>query len=296
LIYLLWIRVGWRRFLAFVVALAVPLLAYAALYDARFGVFGFTETSGWTLYGRVASFADCAGAGIPASQRSLCETAAERRSHPDSPTWYIWAGSSPAGRMFPGAHDTRQAQQHADGVLGGFAVRIIEHQPLDYMRVVATDTLNYFTPGATPFNDAVSATALPASAAAEPKSERVRLRVLPHVHPQVGTPANSIRSYRQLMHVPRPLLAAFVLVSVLVLVCRLPRRREVFLFTASALALIIGIAATAGFGLRYLLPAVPLLAIGGASATWSLLTRTSGTRKIGLRMVRGRQMNSARKS
>ncbi len=273
LIYLLWVRVGWQRLGAFVAALAVPLLAYAALYDARLGVFGFTETSGWTLYGRVAAFADCAGAGVPIGQRSLCEAAAERRSHPGSPTWYIWASSSPAGRLFPGGHETRQAQEHADRVLGAFAARIIEHQPLDYLRVVATDTANYFTPGATPFNDAVSATSLPATAASEPTSERVRRRVLPHVHPEVRAPAGVIRSYRQIMHVPRPLLAAFVLVSVFVLACRLPRRPEILLFTGGAVALIVGVAATAGFGLRYLLPAVPLLAIGGSSATWSLLTR-----------------------
>jgi hypothetical protein len=253
-------------------ALAVPLLAYALLYEARFGVFGFTETSGWTLYGRVAAFADCAGAGIPAAQRPLCETAAERRSHPDSPTWYIWASSSPAARLFPGGHDTRQAQERADRILGAFARRIIEHDPLGYIQVVATDTANYFTPGATPFNDAVSATSLPTTAASEPTSERVRRRVIPDVHPQVRPPSEELRSYRQIIHIPRPLLAALALVSLLVLVSRLPRRPEIFLFTGSGLALIIGAAATAGFGLRYLLPAVPLLAIGGSCATWSLLT------------------------
>jgi hypothetical protein len=273
LIYLFWIRVGWQRFGAFVVSLAVPLLAYAALYDARFGVFGLTETSGWTLYGRVAAFADCGGAGIPVGQRPLCETPAQRDSHPDSPTWYIWASASPAGRMFPGGHDTRQAQSQSDSVLGAFAVRIIEHQPLDYIRAVATDTFNYFSPGATPFNDAVSATALPATAGSEPTSERVRRRVLRRVHPQVGAPADVIRTYRRIMHVPRPLLGAFVLVSALALAFWLPRRREIFLFSGSAVALITGTAATAGFGFRYLLPAVPLLAIGGSNATWSLVIR-----------------------
>lgn len=294
-IYLIWIRAGWRRVSAFGLALAAPLLAYAALYDARFGVFGFSETSGWTLYGRVAAFADCAGAGIRVEQQPLCETPAERHAHPDSPTWYIWASSSPAGRAFPDGHDTRQAQEHADAILGAFARRIIAHQPLDYIRAVATDALNYFTPGATPFNDAVSATALPATSASEPRSERVRRRVLPRVHPQVRAPADVIRAYRRIVHIPRPLLAAFAFVSLLVLASSLPRRPEVFLFTGGALALIIATAATAGFGLRYLLPAVPLLAIGGSSATWSLLThraiggpccdtRAHANRRVGFRV------------
>src|SRR5205085_11306016 len=53
-VYLVWIRASWRPFVAFVIALAVPLGGYAGLIDAKTGVFGITATSGWTLYGRVA--------------------------------------------------------------------------------------------------------------------------------------------------------------------------------------------------------------------------------------------------
>ena len=60
-VYLVWMRAGWRPLLAFVVAAALPLLVYSALIDHRFHVFGMTATPGWTLYGRVAGFADCNG-------------------------------------------------------------------------------------------------------------------------------------------------------------------------------------------------------------------------------------------
>src|SRR5581483_12224402 len=113
------------------------------------------------LYGRVAAFADCAGASIPRSERPLCETSAQRKAHPGYPDWYIWDGSSPATRLFHGGHQTRQAQEHANRQLGDFARRIIANQPLDYARTVGADFVRYFTPGATPFNDAVSATSLP---------------------------------------------------------------------------------------------------------------------------------------
>src|SRR5207248_2787720 len=85
--------------------------------------------------------------------------------------------------------------------------------PLEYVSAIGTDILHYFTPGATPFNDAVSATSLPARTAAEPVNERIRQRVLPGVRPTVRSPADFIRSYRDVIHLLRPLLALFVLSS-----------------------------------------------------------------------------------
>jgi hypothetical protein len=272
-IYLAWTRVGLVTAVAFVLALAMPVLGYAALYEARLGVFGLTETSGWTLYGRVAGFASCAGAGIPRSQRPLCETAAQRASHPASPTYYIWDGNSPAERLFHGGHQTREIQERANRILDDFAHRIILHQPLQYLDASISDAVRYFTPGATPFNDAVSATSLPASGAAEPKSERIRRRVLPTMHPQVRPPAGVVRRYRSILHLPRPLLAILALASLAAILLRSAVNKEVLLLTGSGLLMILGTAATAGFGIRYLLPTVPLLAIGGSLAIHDLAVR-----------------------
>lgn len=266
LLYLLWARIGFRRFGVFVLALALPVLAYAALYQARLGVFGLSESDGWTLYGRVAGFADCAGAGIPASERPLCQTAAQRASSPDAGTWYIWDGNSPADRLFHGGHQTRQLQERANRRLSDFADRIIVHQPLAYLDASFSDFLRYFTPGATPFNDAVSATSLPVRASDEARSERVRRRVLPSMHPRVRSPAGFVRAYRSVVHVPRPVLALLALASLAALLWRVPARREILLLSGAAVLIVLGTAATAGFGLRYLLPAVPLLATGGALA------------------------------
>jgi hypothetical protein len=63
------------------------------------------------------------------------------------------------------------------------------------------------------------------------------------------------------------------LASLAGLVLRTTWRRETLLFAGSGLLLIIGTSATAGFGLRYLLPAVPLLAVGGVVALRDLLSR-----------------------
>jgi hypothetical protein len=63
------------------------------------------------------------------------------------------------------------------------------------------------------------------------------------------------------------------LASVLAVCLRSGARREIFLLGGSALMLLLGTAATGGFGLRYLLPAVPLLATGGSLALAQLLER-----------------------
>jgi hypothetical protein len=74
------------------------------------------------------------------------------------------------------------------------------------------------------------------------------------------------------VHVPRPLLALLALAALLAVALRTRSHREIALLSVSAIALLLGTAATAGFGLRYLLPAVPLLALGGGLAGRDLLS------------------------
>ncbi|MGO9750807.1 MAG: phospholipid carrier-dependent glycosyltransferase [Solirubrobacteraceae bacterium] len=284
--YLLWMRVGWRVLAAYAVAVLLPLLAYANGEYAKFGTFGLTQESGWTLYGRVAGFADCAGAGVAPVAKRLCETAAQRASHPDASTWYIFDASSPAVRMFGGQSRSVATQRFSDGVLRAFAIRIVLHQPLDYLAAVGGDFLRFFTPGATAFDDSTSATALPVTAGAEYIDQYVRSRFLPSLRPRVRQPAAFVRGYRATIHLPRPLLALLALASLLATALRAPARKEVLLLSGSGLALLLGTAATAGFGLRYLLCAVPLLAIGGTLAlrdTWAYARRRTRPQAGGAR-------------
>ena len=269
-LYLVWIRVGWRPFLAFLVTLAVPLSGYSGLMDAKTGVFGLTTTSGWTLYSRVAGFADCSGAGIARAALPLCESAQERESHPSVPDWYMWGASSPAIRLFHRGHETKAQRARDNAILGAFARRVILHQPGDYVSAVVGDFLRYFTPGTTPYADSRSATSLPTSAAREAVDASIRRRVIPSAHPSVQSPAGFMHGYRAVVHVPRPILALLGLAVLLALALRTPARREVLLFGGTALILLLGTSATGGFGLRYLLPTVPLFLIGGGLAARDL--------------------------
>jgi hypothetical protein len=274
LVYLFWMRAGWRPVVAFVVAAALPLLAYSALIDHRFHVFGMTATPGWTLYGRVAGFADCTGVKLKPAAHKLCETSAQRASHPDTPDWYIW-GPSPARRLFHPSTESIADVAPTNEVLQSFSRTMILQHPLNFVGATATDFIRYFTPGAVAYNDAVSATSLPRSAAAEATSVATQQRDLPGLRPAVRSPAGFIRSYRSVLHVPRPVLALLALASLLAVCLRVPARREIFLLAGSAVMILLGTSASGGFALRYLLPAVPLLAIGGSIAVAQMLERRS---------------------
>jgi hypothetical protein len=269
LIYLAWIRAGSMAFVAFVLALVIPLLAYSAGVNAKFHVFGLTATPGWTLYGRVAGFADCDGLKLKAAARPLCESAAQRASHPTAPDWYVW-GPSPAQRLFKPATEPISSVAFTNATLSSFSEAIIRHQPLAFVGATLSDFARYFTPGATAYNDAISATSLPRSAGAEATSPATRKREEPGLNPAVRSPSGLVRWYRSVIHVPRPVLALLALAAALALLVRVPARREILLLAGTGASLLLGTAATGGFALRYLIPAVPLLAIGGSLAVAQL--------------------------
>jgi len=272
LIYLAWIRAGARAFVAFLLALLIPLSAYSAAVNSKYQVFGLTATSGWTLYGRVGGFADCTGVTLEAAARPLCESKAQRASHPSAPDWYVW-GPSPAQRVFDPANQSVSKVASTNATLLSFSETIIRHQPLDFIGATLGDFLRYFTPGATAYNDAVSATSLPLRARDEAKAAATQKLDLPGLHLSVRSPSRLVRWYRGSFHVPRPLLALLALAALLAVLMRVSGRREILLLGGTGVCLLLGTAATGGFGLRYLIPAVPLLAIGGSLAITQIAQR-----------------------
>ena len=278
-VYLLWRRSGWQALLAVVLAAGAPLAAYAAAESARYGTFGLSQWGGWTAYARVAGFADCAGAGVPVASRPLCESVARRASHPDASDWYLFDPASPAIHLFGPLSRSVSEQRRSDGLLESFAVAIARHQPLDVASAVLGDFLEFFEPDTAQYGDATGATVLPSAAGAEYVDTYARDRFLRGVEPTVGSPSAALRRYRSVIHVPRPLIALLALASVVGVACALRWRREVLLFSGSGILLLLGTAATAGFAQRYLLCAVPPLAIGGTLSLRELVNNTVTNRR-----------------
>ena len=114
----------WRPVAVLLLAFALPMVVYVSIFRAEYGQFGVTDADGRFLYGRVAPFANCDGLSMPSYERELCPTPGEVHS----PNWYTWRAESPLNHLAPGVSIDRTARD--------FAIRVILHQPGDYLRTV----------------------------------------------------------------------------------------------------------------------------------------------------------------
>jgi hypothetical protein len=133
-VYLLVRRAGWKALAALVLGWVLVTGAYASIFKAQHGTFGFTQSQGRFLYAKTAPFADCSRLeGLPASERRLCPDTRKRMTT----NAYLWGKSSPI----------RGLPHSADDRIRDFAMRVVRDRPLTYARVVALDFLHYFEPG-----------------------------------------------------------------------------------------------------------------------------------------------------
>lgn len=139
-LYLL-VRAGrWRGLISCCAVAAALLIGYGGWYAATYGHFGYSDYTGFWLYGRVAPFAACHRYRLPGRLAQLCPPKPlGRRSH--NPEYFADAATAPIHALPLGSRDQRN-------VLGErFAIAVIERQPLAYASVVLADTWHYFTPG-----------------------------------------------------------------------------------------------------------------------------------------------------
>ncbi len=134
-------RMGWRRIAATAVAGIVPIAGYAVWFHAHTGQFALNESTGTFLYSRVQSFADCDRMKPPADLRVLCDPRAVA-DRPNSQE-YLWSNQTPLARL-TGTNNVHRFTPQIESLTMRFAERAILAQPLDYVKVVARDTLTTF--------------------------------------------------------------------------------------------------------------------------------------------------------
>ena len=123
-----------RRLLsAFTVSLTTILLivAYVGAQAYFTGYVGYEQQSAWNLYGRVATFVDCADFVPPHGTSFLCPT--EPVGHRLTQNGFQYNSSSPAVKRygFPNV-----APAYANEVLWKFSVAAIEHEPVAYAEAI----------------------------------------------------------------------------------------------------------------------------------------------------------------
>lgn len=114
----------------------VLIVPYEVGLHARTDRWNPSAISGWSVYVRVAPFADCSRFEPPTGTEHLCE-----RTDPDDrpgPDWYAWGGGP--------ARETYGHFLAGNPELRAFARAALRAQPFDYVREVGWDVARYFLP------------------------------------------------------------------------------------------------------------------------------------------------------
>jgi len=256
-------------------AVLAPLAVYVALLGAVTGTYGLTQADGWFLYARIGQIVDCRGAGVASQARPLCVAGTPAQG----PAYFLFDRASPARRAFGGISANAQRQAYSNALLRRFALDIIFAHPMAYARLLGADLGRFFTPGASAGAREDATVGLPRTVGLTADDRRERRGLPVAWTPHAQAPASLLRAYDRVMHVPRPFLALMVALSVLALLLARRRRLAVLLLSGSAVAMLAGSAATAGFAARYEAPVIPLLICGGLTSLTVLLARARGARR-----------------
>jgi hypothetical protein len=259
---------GWRPLVAglaaFAVATSVPVLAYEALYDHQHGQFNMNTSTGVFLYSRVMTFADCSKMNLSSDPEllSLCTTVPpDQRPIAQA---YIWTPASPLDRFPPDKFSVLP-----NGLAQKFAIKAIEAQPADYLKVTFDDTWRSFYwprsvfPNAATYDEylfgyrSLKISQSPTYGYPSPAAYYEQGNALTRV---VNPYAGLLRVYQRYFWLPGTVYGLILLAGLVGLVWRWrrgPVGPAAFLAWASSVALIVVPAATAEFDYRYVTTAVP---------------------------------------
>ena len=254
---------------ALVVVAALPMVAYVVAQSEKTGFTGITRSEGWSLYGRVAEFADCSRFDPPAGTAVLCEEtpAVERRAAAD----YLFDPAvSPAiqayGRL-PSENDE----------VGAFARAAILGDPLAYLRTVARDFVRYATPNSWERQGMGFQTETLVPYIHDQAREDQAIRAVARYWDTAGFARSDLRgfdAYANAVTVEGPLVALLGLLALCGLVAlRGLQRRAAALFALTALALMLFPVATLSYDVRYATPAYGPLAAAAALGLGALIAR-----------------------
>ncbi|MGI8803771.1 MAG: hypothetical protein ACR2KV_16670 [Solirubrobacteraceae bacterium] len=237
---------------------------------------GIGSYAGWSLYGRVGPFADCAKFTPPAGTRALCEP-----RPPDArPGVYFYLFStgassgeaSPAVALFHGA-------PNGNAELRRFALRAIESEPLAYLRTVAKDAIRYVDPayGNHRPEAGIGPEFVYLGTSLTPYPARSEVERLYGYHVGSGPLRFPFESWLTLSRVPGLLwLAGIAAVVGGLAVGRSGPRRRLILVAGVAFALYMTPVMTVTYEYRYAVPAQGLALLAGVLGAWLFAQRLHG--------------------
>lgn len=266
--------------LSLVVSLA-SIGAYVEWRHAGSGLSGLTTNGSWSLYGRVAPWADCRKFTPPPGTEQLCERTPLSRRPYQSNAEYIF-GPSPARQLLGPAYVVSKVP-HAMARLRRWSEAAILGQPLGYLHAVWLDTIRLVDPNHPSFGS-YSADELIAFLLYGPDMHSGRNEFVTYwqhrLYPRdPATHRGDVGALKEWERVTRVdgawmvILLALCLAGPLLLAGAV--RRGTALFAVTALVLMFFPIFTTGYDYRYVIPAFGPLLAAGALAAWGLVVRIS---------------------
>jgi hypothetical protein len=271
-------RVNWKRVALTVMAGILPIVGYMAWYHASYGQYALDSSSGAFLYSRVSSFAECAKMSLPQNLKVLCDPRPPA-ARPVSQA-YLWATDTPLYKVSHGD----SFSSRANSIAGEFARDAILSQPLDYLRIVADDTLRTFawtrsqsdiTGSGPSFQFRESVTPVTADPTLwwvnyYPTNKAALLR---YGGPSEGQPkvvqpwANFVDGYEKYFYLRGTMLGVILVIGAAGIAARWRRWGGLTLMPWAFGALLVVLPPmTAGFSYRYVLAAVPMSCLAAGLA------------------------------
>ncbi|WP_433379274.1 hypothetical protein [Streptosporangium sp. CA-115845] len=294
--HLLLTRPGWRPALALLVAVALPLGAYATWYGTVHGRPALTGGTGVWLWARTMPFMDCDRLVPPPAEAVLCP----RQSVQDRPRspYFIWSSWSPL-RSVPGYRVESRAdlfQPGIDALAQRLAFRALIAQPGSYVATVGQDLrqMLIWRRGTDPRRTDIGYNryAFPNTRQPLPGGDvriagaTVAVDLRTYEAGQVKVDflepfASAMRTYQTYVFIPGPVFAVLLLVASCMTIAAAVNRRwrgaahVAFLPMAAALTLVIAPVLVTSYDSRYLLPALPLLAMALTASCAAIFSRRS---------------------
>jgi Dolichyl-phosphate-mannose-protein mannosyltransferase len=126
---------GWLAGVLMAIGCLIPVGAYMESFHQATGHYGVSEATGFYLWGRVSSFADCAVIKPTGKQAIVCPTQPiSQRTPPGNWIWHappFHSGVNTIGSPVSAANNQ---------LLTDFAIHAVEAQPLGYVKTVVKDT------------------------------------------------------------------------------------------------------------------------------------------------------------
>jgi hypothetical protein len=278
-------RRGLRPAAAAALAGVVLAAAYVPVQGIATGYFGYQRQGAWNLYGRVATFVDCARLRAPAGTGFLCprEPVGKRAGE----NYYQYARAAPAVRRYGGP---ARAPASANAVLLRFSLAAIAAQPLDYLGAIGHGlTLYVFPHGGEGYTPWGVVTAL-----LDPRGSRSIQPAIGAYYPgargHAASGATALGTYEADTRIDGPLLLVLLagaLASPWLLRGR--ARWLAWLLLASSLLPVLAAEAGNGYDARYGYPALAPLAGAAALGLWAGARMFLARGQTGARRARRRR-------